>query len=113
MYKMTCEQEAMIRWTQHRFLEAERNYAKAWRKHLAAINLSDRVQNLKTCIGNRWRTPKSLDDARQMTDVVIDFIDPARLLGFGLDLFGFSEQKEKIVAAWVKNKRPPLRQCCP
>ncbi len=113
IYKTTPEQEAMIRWTQLRFLDVERSYARAWREQLSSINLSDRVKQLHACIGSRWRKPGSLDDARRMTDVIIDFIDATKLLEYSLDLFGFAAQKESIITAWVRNKRPPLRQCCP
>jgi hypothetical protein len=110
IFQATDEQEAMIRWMDFRFLEAERKYAKAWREQLAAINLSDRVERLKACIGNHWRRPHSLDDALAMTNVIIDYIDPVRLLGYGLDLFGLDARKDSIISDWTKIKRPPIRE---
>ncbi len=108
IFKTTDEQEAMIRWMDHRFLEAEREYAKKWRQQLSAIDLQNRVANLKACIGNHWRTPTSLEDARAITDIILKQINPANLIAFGLAMFGLSALTDAMLADWVQCRRPPL-----
>jgi hypothetical protein len=54
-----------------------------------------------------WRTPKTLEDAKQIANTVIDYMDPEWLLRFGLDLTGVPEVTEWEVNDWVKGRRPP------
>jgi hypothetical protein len=69
----------------------------------------------KSVIGElgHWRKPKSLDDAKQLTDTIIDNLDPEWLIKFGLDLLRVPEATEYVVSAWAKQRRPPLRQHLP
>ena len=113
IFQQTKEQEAMNRWTAREFLDAERLVAKCWRRALRAIDFNEMVATLMTEIGPHWRKPKTLQDARQMTDIIIDYMDQEWLLGFGIDLFDISDVKETTVSDWVANRRPPLRQCMP
>lgn len=112
-FEPTKEQEAMIRWMGFQFFEAERDYAKAWREQLAAINFHDRVERAKACIGNLWRDPTSLDDARRLTNVIINNVDPVRLLAYGLDFYGLSARKIAIIAEWINSGRLPIRERFP
>ena len=60
-----------------------------------------------------WRKPKSLEDARQLADTIIDCMDPEWLFNFGLDLLAIPEAKEAVSADWISRRRPPLRQHLP
>ncbi len=40
-----------------------------------------------------WRTPKTLEDAKQIANTVIDYMDPEWLLRFGLDLRVFPKSR--------------------
>jgi hypothetical protein len=60
-----------------------------------------------------WRMPKSLADAKQMADTIIDYLDSEFLLGFGLDLLGLPEATEWVVNDWIERRRPNLRQHVP
>jgi hypothetical protein len=113
MFLPTKEQEAMQRWMAREFLEAERNYAKLWRRALMGIDLDAMSKSAMAELGPHWRKSKTLQDAREMADVLIDHMDPDWLLGFGIDLLGVSELKEQVITNWVARRRPPLRDCFP
>lgn len=113
IFKPTKEMEAMQRWTAREFLEAERQIAKWWRRSLTSIDFPAMVKAVTGEIGPHWRKPRSLQDARQMTDVIIDHMDQQWLLGFGIDLLGVTELKDQVVSDWVAKRRPPLRQRMP
>ena len=42
-------------------------------------------------LGPHWRKPKSLKDAREMADVIIDQTDQEWLLRFGMDILGVQD----------------------
>jgi hypothetical protein len=113
MFLPTKEQEAMQRWMAREFLEAERNYAKLWRRALMGIDLDAMSKSAMAELGPHWRKSKTLPDAREMADVLIDHMDPEWLLGFGIDLLGVSELKEQVITKWVARRRPPIRDCFP
>jgi hypothetical protein len=113
IFQQTKEQEAMQRWTAREFLDAERLIAKQWRKSLTSIDFDAMVKVVMEDIGPHWRKPKTLQDARQMTDIIIDHMDQQWLLGFGIDLLGVSDLKERAILDWVGKRRPSLRQCLP
>jgi hypothetical protein len=113
IFQQTKEQEAMQRWTAREFLDAERLIAKWWRKSLTSIDFDAMVKAVMAEIGPHWRKPKTLQDARQMTDIIIDHMDQQWLLGFGIDLLGVSDLKEQAISDWVGKRRPSLRQCMP
>ena len=113
IFQQTKEQEAMQRWTAREFLDAERLIAKWWRKSLTSIDFDAMVKAVMAEIGPHWRKPKTLQDARQMTDIIIDHMDQQWLLGFGIDLLGVSDLKEQAISDWVGKRRPSLRQCIP
>jgi len=113
IFQQTKEQEAMHRWTAREFVDAERLVAKWWRRTLTAIDFNAMVATLMAGIGPHWRKPKTLQDAREMTDIIIDHMDQEWLLGFGIDLFDVSDVKAQTVSGWVGNRRPPLRECMP
>jgi hypothetical protein len=68
IFRPTKEVEAMQRWTAREFLEAERQVAKAWRKSLTSIGFDGMVKVVMAEIGPHSRKPRTLQDARQMTE---------------------------------------------
>lgn len=113
IFQQTNEMEAMQRWSAREFLEAERQIAKRWRKSLTSIDFDAMVKAVMMEIGPHWRKPRNLQDARQMTDIIIDNLDQQWLLEFGIDLLGVSEVKDQAVTRWTAKRRPPLRHCMP
>ena len=112
IFEHSPEAEAISRWGKREFLELERNIAKQWRRALTSIDLNAMVQSVMGALGP-WRKPKSLQDARKMTDIIIDNMDPEWLIRFGLNLLGAPENVEYVVSEWIRKRRPPLRDHLP
>lgn len=53
-----------------------------------------------------WRTPKTLEDAKQIANTVIDSMDPEWLLRSASILRAFPKSR-RVVNDWVKGRRPP------
>ena len=92
VYQQSEEAEAFMRWSRREFLEVERDIAKRWRRSLTAVDFKAMVTRVSEEIGP-WRLPKSLADAKQIADTVIDYLDPEFLLRFGLDLLGVNRDR--------------------
>jgi hypothetical protein len=112
IFEHSPEAEAISRWGKREFLELERNIARQWRRALTSIDLDAMVQSVIGALGP-WRKPKSLQDARKMTDTIIDNMDPEWLIRFGLNLLGAPETVEYVVSKWIQKRRPPLRDHLP
>ena len=95
------------------FPDIERQFAKRWRNDLNAIDFSAMIKKVMTAIGGNWRRPKSLEDAKQMADIIIDYKDPEWLIRFGLDLLRVPEATEFVVQDWTYRRRPPIREHLP
>jgi hypothetical protein len=112
IFERSPEAEAISRWSKREFLELERNTARQWRHALTSIDLNAMVQTVMGAL-SRWRKPKSLQDARKMTDTIIDNMDPEWLIRLGLNLLGAPEAVEYVMSNWIQNRRPPLRDHLP
>jgi hypothetical protein len=60
-----------------------------------------------------WKKPKTLEEAKQITDMIIDNMDPDWLLGFGMRLLGVPEAIDSVTKDWIERRRPPLREHVP
>lgn len=112
VYRRSKEQEALERWTHRQFLEVERNIAKEWRRSLTRVDFEAMVKHVMGHIGP-WRTPKTLAEAKQIADTIIDYMDPEWLLRFGFDLLGTPDATDWVINDWVSRRRPPLRDHVP
>jgi hypothetical protein len=112
IFQHSAEEEALERWRKREFLEVERQAAKKWRRTLSQIDFETMKKRVMADLG-RWRKPKSLEDAKQITDTIIDYIDPEWLIIFGLQMFGVSEAIDPVRADWISNRRKPLREYLP
>jgi hypothetical protein len=112
VYQQSEEAEALMRWSRREFLEVERDIAKRWRRSLTAVDFKAMVTGVSEAIGP-WRLPKSLADAKQIADTVINCLDPEFLLRFGLDLLGASQATEWVVDDWKERRRPNVREHVP
>lgn len=108
IFRPSQEEEAVQRWARGEFLNLEREIAKRWRNMISMIDLNAMSRKVLDSIGP-WRKPKSLQDARQMTDTIIDNMDPEWLLRFGLQILGVPEATDYVVNEWISNRRKPLR----
>jgi hypothetical protein len=112
VFRQSPEAEALERWTKREFLEVERNIAKEWRRSLNRVDFDAMVQAVMGELGH-WRTPKTLADAKQIADTVIDYMDPEWLFRFGLHLLGVPEVTDWVIEDWTNRRRPPLREHVP
>jgi len=112
VFRRSKEQEALERWSRRHFLEVERNIAKEWRRSLTRVDFEAMVKHVISHVGP-WRMPKTLADAKQIADTIINYLDPEWLLRFGLDLLGAPEATEFVINDWVGRRRPPLRDHVP
>jgi hypothetical protein len=106
------DEEAVQRWARHDFLGLERQIAKRWRTMIEQIDLHSMSANTCKAIGP-WRKPVLLEDARRMTDTIIDNLDPEWLLRFGIPLLGVPEAIDHVVKDWHKNRQKTLRTYLP
>lgn len=118
VYRKSKEQEALERWTKRQFLDVERNVAKQWRRSLTAVDFAAMAKHVMRNIGP-WRSPKTLAEAKQIADTIIDYLDAEWLLRFGLDLLGLPKAidvpnaADIVTADWIQRRRPPLREHLP
>ncbi len=112
VFKQSPEAEALARWTKREFLDVERNIAKQWRRSLTQVDFDSMVKSVMGELGH-WRKPKTLEDAKQIADTIIDNIDPEWLLRFGMNLLGVPEATDWVIEDWIARRRPPLREHVP
>lgn len=112
IFQRSKEEEALDRWSRREFLDLERTIAKVWRQALSKIDLDANAKSVMAELGH-WKTPKTLEEAKQITDTIIDNMDPEWLIGFGLELLGVPEATAWVRNDWVEKRRPPLREHVP
>jgi len=112
VFRRSKEAEALARWAERHFLEVERNIAKEWRRSLTRINFNAMVTHVMRHLGP-WRKPKTIEDARQLADTMIENLDAECLLRFGIDVLGLSEATDWVLNDWTERRRPPLREYVP
>jgi hypothetical protein len=112
IFQRSKEEEALDRWSRREFLDLERTIAKVWRQALSKIDLDANAKSVMAELGH-WKTPKTLEEAKQISDTIIDNMDPEWLIGFGLELLGVPEATAWVQNDWVQKRRPPLREHVP
>jgi hypothetical protein len=112
IFQRSKEEEALDRWSRREFREVERTIAKDWRQALSQIDLDAASKPVLAELGH-WKKPKTLVEAKQITDIIIDNMDPEWLLGFGLRLLGIPEATPWVLNDWSGKRRPPIREHVP
>lgn len=112
IFRRSCEEEALDRWTHREFLDAERQFAKKWRRALSQVDFGAKVTSVMAELGH-WKKPRSLEEAKQITDTIIDNMDPEWLIGFGLTILDVPEATGWVRNDWNERRRPPLREYLP
>ena len=112
LFRESEEEEAVRRWAERDFLDLERQIAKQWRRMIERIDLDAMSENVLSSIGP-WRKPTSLEDAKLLTDRIVDCIDQEWLLRLGLRTLNLAEATDRIVNRWITDRRKPLRTYLP
>jgi len=112
LFRASEEEEAVRRWSERDFLTLERQMAKQWRRMIDSIDLNAMSANMLRNIGP-WRKPTSLEDAKLLTETIIDCIDQEWLLRFGLPALGIAEAIDLVITRWLDDRRKPLRSYLP
>lgn len=112
LFRASEEEEAVRRWAERDFLALERQVAKQWRRMIDSIDLKAMSANTLRDIGP-WRKATSLEDAKVLTETIIDCMEQEWLLRFGLHALGFAEATDWVVNRWLTDRRKPLRNYLP
>lgn len=103
------EAKAFMRWQEGRFLEVERRHARAWRAHLARIDLSAIEKTMKR-FGINAKTCKTVGSARKMAgDVVAELTRSTGRFNAVLEVLEVPQQlRLPIKERWKHLNKPPL-----
>jgi hypothetical protein len=75
IFQRSQEEEALERWSRHEFIDLERTIARVWRRAPSQIDLNVKAQSVMAELGH-WKKPRTLEEAKQITDTIIDNTDP-------------------------------------
>ncbi len=112
VFRESEEEEAIHRWSRREFWELEHDIAKQWRQAINRIDLNASYANILNATGTRNK-PTSLQEAKLVTDSIIDSIDQEWLLRFGLHILDVPETIERVTRRWKADGRPLLRSYLP
>lgn len=112
LYQQSMEEEALERWIRHEFYEVERHAAKQWRRALTMVDFGALVRATMPELGH-WRKPRDLEEAKRITETIVDYLDPAWLIEVGLIMVGVPEARNYVLNTWISKRRPPLREHLP
>ena len=112
VFRRAPEAEALERWCAREFLDVERTIAKQWRRSLTQIDFDAMVRTMMSAIGP-WRKPRTLEDAKHIADMVIDYLDPEWLLRFWPGTPGGARGHGFRRKGWIGRRRPGLEQYAP
>lgn len=112
-FDATPEEEAMMRWQEHKFLEVERQYARKWRSGLSNADLEEIYAYYQERFAG-YQKPKSMAGVRQMVESYFGNPNQEAILRSALSSLGATDIfVERILARWVKEGSKPVRVFAP
>jgi len=114
LFKQPPEIVALQRWEEGRFLEVERDYARAWRRALSGVDLAALYRKGKAIIERQGR-PRDLAESKAMAVAMMNR-DGHRYVGLkeALDTFRIPEELRRVVVSrWKAEGGPPLQEFAP
>lgn len=112
-FEASPEEEALIRWRDHKFIELERSYAKQWREALRNVSFEEMYSHHQAYFSGHPK-PKTLQEVKVMVDKVIDNPDQEQVLRIGLAFIGITLKfQEEIIALWRAEGSLPIRSFAP
>ena len=114
IYDASPESQAFSRWQKGEFLELERQFAQAWRASLSSLDLKAVAEQMKT-LGVNPQTCKSLEDAKQLADALVQNRDkPFERMKLAFLFLDIPRQYEHpILQRWSVAGYPPLSVYAP
>ncbi len=112
VFKQPPEMAALQRWEEGKFLEVEREFARAWRKALSGLNLDSIYREGRAIIDGLGR-PRDLAEAKRMAVALLEK-PGSRYTREALEAFQVPEGlRREIVARWRAEGGPPIRKFAP
>jgi len=112
VFKDAPEREALRRWEDGRFLDVERDFAKAWRTTLSGLDLSTTYQLGKEII-TRYRRPRDLAEAKALASELLEK-PRSKSTRMALETFPVREEgRRMLVGRWRAAGEPPMAQFAP
>jgi hypothetical protein len=113
IYRMSKEEEALVRWQRGEFLELERQIAREWRKGVSGIDYSQSYDSFKKLYGS-FRKPRNLKDAKDIAETFIDLLEEEVSFRFGMTLLQVPPDVQiAAVTRWSAQRKRPLREFAP
>jgi len=111
VYDESPESRALSRWREHRFLEAEHEFARNWRDALSAIDL-DALYTKGREIIKRFGRPADLARARDLASQILRK-PRARYVVETFETLHPSELANAVLNRWKSLGSPPIREFAP
>lgn len=113
VYRMSKEEEAFNRWQRREFLDLERQIAKVWRLSVSGLDYSGAYTLFNKLYGS-IRKPKTLKDAKEIADSLIDLFQEEISLRFGMSLLNVPTALHRtVVNRWADLGKPPINKFAP
>lgn len=107
------EYQAFSRWQEGKFLEVERSFAQIWRTSLNTLDLLAVAAGIRA-MGIDAKTCKSLEQAKQMANAIINGARPSDCLKLAFLFFEIPHEFENhIIEKWSVTGYPPLSVYAP
>lgn len=112
LFNPSPEEEALLRWTNHEFMDLERLIAKKWRAALIDLDLEASYRYFQSFF--KLAKPKTLADVKKLADSYIYGLAQEEVLTFGLTLIGAAPQAQgEVLRRWCAKGKPPVREFAP
>lgn len=113
IHEESIESQAFSRWQKGEFLDLERQIAKKWRRTLSLLDQSEITMGFKEFFRGK-QIPKTLTEAKQFADFMINNWDQGAILNLGMNLLGIpSHSQEKILTRWKAEESKPIKSFAP
>lgn len=111
VYRPSAEDEALLRWQKHEFVDIERQTAKHWRRQLAALRFDDLYQAFRPALVRRGMPPA---EAKAVADSLLGQEDRENAFRMAMSLVGISpEGQSQVLLRWRGAGTPSIRAFAP
>lgn len=113
LYEASPEEEALMRWREHKFMELERQHARQWRNNLSNIDTGKIYSQYQLSLAG-YPKPKTIEEVRSMAERFVDDPDQERILVASIASVGATPKfRDEILARWYSVGKPPMRKFAP